>query len=340
MGKRLLQAAIIPPCSFPTTTTVLIAGGTATGTRGPEVLAKSEVYIPWRYEFRAIGNMETAKAGAMALALAEIGKVTIAGGRNGSAVLANAETITVPAIFTDRPNYHPREAVQLSGTGWQPGEAMQLSIGEAASSAEPAMLSPIADDSGRWSVMWAAPGMGDRDIPTYATGTQQYAAMDGGTGVLTARAVATGTSVAIVTSSNCKGIGIGNFGFGAPVCAVVSGLIGKAGDFEQLAWISPTGTIYVDKAAVWAGRAPDSQTPNGGGQWTLKAFRDGGYVLAGGLWTCSGTPHATRTVSIGSGKPAFTSPAITMQAGSCSPAIGVQIQTDSTALPRRPFRRL
>jgi len=128
LAPRHGHAAILVPHN----NTVLIAGGTASGSEGARALAQAEVYIPWRHEFRAAGSLENPKTDAVAIALAEAGEVAVAGGRNAAGPQRNAETLRVPVILTGKPNYHAGETAQLSGAGWAPGQTVHIEAVEAA----------------------------------------------------------------------------------------------------------------------------------------------------------------------------------------------------------------
>jgi hypothetical protein len=326
MPRRDHVAVVIPGNN-----TVLIAGGTATTRQVSEALAATEVYIPWRHEFRAIGSLEAPKTAAAAVALAVSGKVTLAGGRNGSGTLASAETVTVPTIVTDRSYNASGDTVRISGSGWAPGQKVQLDISEAAEAGKAVSIAATADENGTWSAVSTMPEMSGREAAIYITGTQEYFGARGRSNLLTARVASSSTPAKIVVSTDCKSTTPTTFAFGSPVCAAVSGVTSKTSVGEQLAWISPSGTMTVIRLALVSAVVQNTQVPNGGGVWTLKAYPGTGCTSSNGIWSCSGTPDVTATFSVGSGALGFTTPAITLPVSGCSSALGLQIQTSSNA---------
>lgn len=332
LTPRQDHAAILVPDN----NTVLFVGGTAAGLHGAAPVPQTEIYVPWHHEFRALASLPGAATGVMAVALAQPGNIAVAGGRGPAGPLGAAATISLPAIQTDRPNYHPGDTVQFRGSGWAPGQDIGISFPENSNAEAASSLVATADALGNWTAAWVAPDTAGLGITIYPTATQKYADGRGSRRVLTARTAATNTAAALKISSNCKGNGSGAFSFGTSLCAGVSGLSAQTAS-EQFAWVAPSGTIYAFNATVSGGQATNTQMPNKNGTWTVKVYPAGSCGTSAWLMGCSGTPDAEGTVSISGGKLAFTTPSATFSSGGCSPAITVQTQTSGGAAVASTF---
>src|SRR5207249_839923 len=142
-APRRNHAAIL----IPGNNTVLIAGGTAAG----HPLSQTEIYIPWRRQFRSSGDLEMAKTAAVAGPLKPLGALLIAGGRNPAGTQSNSETLAAPTIVTDKPDYHPGEHVTISGSGWIPGQPVRIAMQESPDIDQPAAINTVADAGGNIS---------------------------------------------------------------------------------------------------------------------------------------------------------------------------------------------
>ncbi len=105
---------------LPNNNNVLLVGGSYNGTD----LASSELYTPWLGQFAATGAMSTARASATGAALFPMadGQLLVAGGSNQS----SAELYGFATVETDQSDYAPGTPVIISGSGWQPGESVNL----------------------------------------------------------------------------------------------------------------------------------------------------------------------------------------------------------------------
>lgn len=109
---------------LPHNNAVLIAGGTADGT----VLNSAELYMPWSGTFSATGRMRDARTGAAAWPLADEGILAAIGGKNGDGALLSTEIYHFATLAMSKRDYMEGEPVSISGTGWQPGETVRLSV--------------------------------------------------------------------------------------------------------------------------------------------------------------------------------------------------------------------
>jgi len=102
---------------------VLIAGGT--GASG--VLASTETYAPWTGAIQASAPLNISRRDNVSAVLRP-GSLLVAGGRNDSGSLNSSELFQYVAIGTDKPDYAPGTPVNISGSGWQPGEQVSVQI--------------------------------------------------------------------------------------------------------------------------------------------------------------------------------------------------------------------
>jgi len=107
---------------LPNNNEVLVVGGQSAGTD----LASAELYIPWQKAFQATGAMATPRSDATGAALTKVdGRLLIAGGSSASAELYGFATVK-----TDAADYPPGTTVNITGSGWQPGETVTLTLVE------------------------------------------------------------------------------------------------------------------------------------------------------------------------------------------------------------------
>jgi MBG domain-containing protein/Big-like domain-containing protein/galactose oxidase-like protein len=130
---------------LPNNNGVLIAGGSSAGAD----LASAELYIPWNDAFQPTGSMSSARASAAGSALGNgsyigiDGLAVVAGGNNQT----GAEVYGFATVKTDKPDYYPGETVTITGTGWQPGETVQLRLQK--NDGTVTQLAALADGAGR-----------------------------------------------------------------------------------------------------------------------------------------------------------------------------------------------
>src|SRR6267154_4383253 len=134
---------------LPHNNSVLIVGGTSNGT----AIASTELYIPWANSqagiFQATGSMSTPRARGTGSALQQDGLLLVAGGKDASGtLLSSSELYGFATVKTDAADYPPGTTVNITGSGWQPGEAVSLTLVE----------SPLIDTHGPYTVTADANG--------------------------------------------------------------------------------------------------------------------------------------------------------------------------------------
>jgi hypothetical protein len=72
----------------------------------------------------------------------------LAGGLTAKGVTVTAESLTYATISTDRSDYSPGTTVTMTGTGWQPGETIQIVIHEDPMLEADLTLTAVADSAG------------------------------------------------------------------------------------------------------------------------------------------------------------------------------------------------
>lgn len=128
---------------LPNNNNVLIVGGTSGGT----TVASAELFLPqesstgvWTYGFNSTGSMSMARSSASGAAnqvsspssvMQRNGVLLVAGGSdtNGNA-LNSAEAYGFATVQTDQANYAPGTPVTITGSGWQPSEAVTIQLVE------------------------------------------------------------------------------------------------------------------------------------------------------------------------------------------------------------------
>jgi len=145
-GTFALTASLNAPRSghlailLPHNNEVLIAGGTSNG----NTLASVERFSHWNDAFLPDANtMATARSGGVSVPTARDGVVLVGGG--GS---AQAELYGFATLKTDKDDYAPGEIVTFTGSGWQPGETVKLTVSEDADTHEDFLFEAVADESG------------------------------------------------------------------------------------------------------------------------------------------------------------------------------------------------
>jgi MBG domain/Divergent InlB B-repeat domain/Kelch motif len=119
---------------------VLIAGGTSNG----NALASVERFSHWNEAFLPDANtMSTPRSGGVSVPTSRDGVVLVAGG--GS---AQAELYGFATLKTDKDDYAPGEIVTFTGSGWQPGETVKLTVSEDADTHDDFLFEAVADEFG------------------------------------------------------------------------------------------------------------------------------------------------------------------------------------------------
>ena len=117
---------------------ILVVGGTSSGT----AISSAELYTPWTGATSVTGAMASARSGATGSPLFQTvltapvgidGALLVAGGLDASSppnTLQSAEVYGFATIKTDQTDYPPGVPVTITGSGWQPGEVVQMSLVE------------------------------------------------------------------------------------------------------------------------------------------------------------------------------------------------------------------
>jgi hypothetical protein len=124
---------------LPHNNTVLVAGGTSNGT----ALSAVERYVDWYDGFVSDANtMATGRSSAVGIPASRDGVVLVGGGSS------DAELYGFATLKTDKDDYAPGEIVTFTGTGWQPGETVHLTVSEDADTHNDFGYTAVADEFG------------------------------------------------------------------------------------------------------------------------------------------------------------------------------------------------
>jgi Galactose oxidase, central domain len=140
---------------------ILVAGGTSSGA----AIASAELYTPWTGAASVTGSMASARSGAAGSPLFEMvqgnpvgidGMLMVAGGLDAASppnTLSSAEVYGFATVKTDKADYAPGDTVNISGSGWQPSETVQMSLVEVPDldGDSPIALTATADANGNFS---------------------------------------------------------------------------------------------------------------------------------------------------------------------------------------------
>src|ERR1019366_3548704 len=146
---------------LPKNNEVLIVGGQSAGTD----LNSAELYIPWQKAFQATGAMATPRSDATGAPLTQVdGRLLIAGGSSASAELYGFATVK-----TDAADYPPDSTVTITGSGWQPGETVALTLVESPLIDTPGPFTTVADAFGNISNSSFVTDSHDQSVRFYLT---------------------------------------------------------------------------------------------------------------------------------------------------------------------------
>ena len=119
---------------------VLIVGGTSGGAPS----ASAELFAPWNDAFSATGALSEARAGAAGSPLNLEGRLLVAGGSD----LSSAELYGFATVKTDKADYTVGQTVTITGSGWQPGETVDVLLQEVPKTHDDRTLKATADAAG------------------------------------------------------------------------------------------------------------------------------------------------------------------------------------------------
>ncbi|HEU5335373.1 MAG TPA: MBG domain-containing protein, partial [Terriglobales bacterium] len=170
----VLSAALVTPRSghlvflLPNNNEVLVAGGQSAGVD----LASAELYVPWGNQgagaVQATGAMSAARSQAAGASLSAANGLTLVAG--GSAQ-TSAELYSFATVTTDQSDYAPGTPVTITGSGWQPGETVTLTLIESPLIDTHPAMTAVADQNGNIFNNQFAPDSYDVSVRFYLTAT-------------------------------------------------------------------------------------------------------------------------------------------------------------------------
>ncbi|HXU17948.1 MAG TPA: kelch repeat-containing protein [Terriglobales bacterium] len=158
---------------LPNNNGVLIVGGSSGGV----VVGASELFIPqispagvWSSGITATGSNLTARNAAVGSAMKQDGLFLAAGGNDSSGnALASTELYAFPTVTTDQADYAPGSMVTITGSGWQPGENVTLTLVESPLDDTHPTLTATADANGNIVNNQFSPDLHDVNIRFFLT---------------------------------------------------------------------------------------------------------------------------------------------------------------------------
>src|SRR5207245_2236405 len=115
------------------------------------------------------GSMNGQRTAAAGSALSQEGQLLVGGGTNGVNTLSTSELFNFATITTDAADYPPGTSVNITGSGWQPGETVSLTLLESPYYDTHGPYTAVADSNGRISNSDFAPDEEDLNIRFYLT---------------------------------------------------------------------------------------------------------------------------------------------------------------------------
>jgi hypothetical protein len=276
----------------------------------------------------AVGQTGTALGGQVVL-------VTMEAGNASSAV-----------VRTDKGDYAPGQTVTITGSGWQAGETVKLTLHMDPLRASDTELSATADGSGNFTNTEFAPGDYDVGVRFVLTAVGQTSG---------ARAQTTFTDGSVdgatvnIRAANCTSAP-GPITVGTIVCAtgtISVGGNGTGGDYRKQ-WVPPTGVTPSPARDILVTNASngdsyqDTFAPTSAGTWTFLICKtsnagpcSSGNTIQPTTFVVSGTV-ATNTVVTSSANPSTYGNSVTFTAtvtGSTNPQCGaVEFKDGATSL--------
>ncbi|HEY1213156.1 MAG TPA: MBG domain-containing protein, partial [Bryobacteraceae bacterium] len=282
-GTGNLSAARSGQLAFllPNNNEVLIAGGTSAGAP----LATAELFVPWTGSFTSTGAMAIARTAAAGGPLKQNGQLLVAGGSDGKNPLASSELYNFATITTDKSDYPPGTTVNISGSGWQPGETVTLTLVESPLYDTHGPYTAVADSNGNIFNNQFATDAHDANIRFYLTakGSVSQAQMT------FTDAINLSTLDGTCTTSTAS------FTLGQTVCAKATGLGGS--DSYDIRWFDPSGALQSTSTSSTAGNLTDTFQPASSGNWTVKVFDKTTSTVVGTI-TFAVTGKTTATITL------------------------------------------
>src|SRR6266403_3748925 len=155
---------------LPHNNNVLIAGGTSNGIS----ISSAELFTPWQGTFSATGSLSTARSNGVGSPMQQDGLLLVAGGKDAATppnALSSTEVYGFATVKTDAADYPPGTTVNITGSGWHPGETVTLSFLESPLIDTHPNLTAVADANGSISNSQFVPDSHDFGILFYLTAT-------------------------------------------------------------------------------------------------------------------------------------------------------------------------
>src|SRR6266699_3902103 len=310
---------------LPNNNEVLVVGGQSAGTD----LASAEIYVPWQKRFQATGSMSTARSDATGAALTKIdGRLLIAGGSSASAELYGFATVK-----TDYADYAPGTTVNITGSGWQPGETVTLSMVESPLIDTHPTMTAVADAFGNISNNQFSPDQYDISIRFYltASGSQSQAQNTFMDSV---------NSVTLTSPTTASPITLASFPLTVNIAFNYSTSSGTTNGVASVATSpatnSPTTTLTsgLNQSATIPVTLP-ATTANGSYNASVTVTNTTG----GGANQKSDSANSGVHVDVPIRQLVFTTSAFSIPVNTCSGKITVETR-DSTGAARNPFSNL
>ncbi|HET8966247.1 MAG TPA: hypothetical protein VFN20_08530, partial [Candidatus Acidoferrum sp.] len=150
---------------LPNNNSVLIVGGTSAGNE----LNTAETFAPWTGAFAVTGAASVARQHSAMSALNEDGLLLMAGGTSAGTPVSSAELYGFATVKTDAADYAPGSVVTITGTGWQPGETVTLTLVESPLFDTHPVMTAVADGQGRLTNTEFSPDEHDVGIRFFLT---------------------------------------------------------------------------------------------------------------------------------------------------------------------------
>jgi Big-like domain-containing protein/galactose oxidase-like protein/Kelch motif protein len=146
---------------LPNNNSILIVGGSLSGTD----LSSAESFYPWVDSAQPVGAMAAARPGMTASPLSLDGLFLVAGGTG----LSSTELYGFATVKTDQVDYAPGTVVTITGSGWQPGETVTLTLVESPLVDTHPLMTAVADANGNIFNNEFSPDIHDLDIRFFLT---------------------------------------------------------------------------------------------------------------------------------------------------------------------------
>src|SRR6185437_7682634 len=126
---------------------------------------------PWNNAVQGTEAMASARSGGTGAPLSTAdGLLLVAGGQtSGAGALASGELYGFATVKTDQSDYAPGTTVNITGSGWQPGETVTLTLVESPNIDTHPPMTAVADQNGNISNSQFSPDSHDLDVRFYLT---------------------------------------------------------------------------------------------------------------------------------------------------------------------------